>query len=490
MTRLIRRYARLDAGRVAALARCAGIGASMGASLLSLGLTVGVMTPLAGLMAPTEAVAQDRDRDADFSQFYDELEEYGRWKQHRDYGYVWLPNADDGTWRPYTKGHWINTEEHGWYWESEEPWGWATYHYGRWVRDDDDGWMWIPGRDWAPAWVAWRESENDEYIGWAPLPPEARWDQSELRFSSSFYDSPHYEPYWIFVRPIHMIDRGLYRNILPRSRSSFYLRNTKYSTSYRFVDQRIYNRGIGVNRIERAANRSLPAIRIVNTENRREHGYRDGDRGRGGGLSAGQVAAGVVVGAVALGAISVFRPKLAPRAAGSPPPAPRNFVSPRGGRDDRGSGRGGNDVRGGDGRGGRPSDNAARPAVSNQPSILRPPSTEGRPAQQSPPSQPSIMRPPSTEGRPAQQSTPSQPARPSSSEGRGQERIRSPQPAAAPPPAPRPSVAPPPPRPAAVAPPPARPQPPAAAPAPAAQKRPAGGDGKADGQRDGQRRRE
>jgi hypothetical protein len=394
-SRLIKHYAMLDASRIAATARRVGLGASsIGAGLLGLGLAVGVMTPLTGLIAPTEAVAQERD--ADYSQFYDQLEEHGRWKEHPRFGYVWLPNADDGNWRPYTVGHWVNTEEHGWYWNSEEPWGWATYHYGRWVRDEEEGWIWIPGREWAPAWVAWRES--DEYIGWAPLPPEAEWvpGRGELSFASSYYDSPRFEPFWIFIRPMHMVTPGLHRHIMPRSRAPYILRNTSYVTNYSFVDRRVYNGGIRVNLVERSINRSLPPVRIVSTDSHREHGFKPhGGEHRGenrSGPSAGQVAVGVAAGVVALGVINVFRPKLAPKAAGVVPPAPRNFVPQAGGR-----GPEGRPVRS---TTGAPSGfpGAGRPSVpppqspsgsqfgggnsnngSGQPSIMRPRPTEGRP---------------------------------------------------------------------------------------------------------------
>jgi hypothetical protein len=405
-SRLIKRYAMLDAGRIAALARRMGMGAgvgatSVGAGLLSLGLAAGVMTPLAGLLAPTEAVAQERD--ADYSQFYDQLEQYGRWKEHPEYGYVWLPDADDGTWRPYTKGHWVNTEEHGWYWNSEEPWGWATYHYGRWIRDEEDGWIWIPGREWAPAWVAWRE--GDDYVGWAPLPPEASWEpgRGEMRFASSYYESPRFEPFWIFCRPMHMVEPGMHRYIVPRSRSPFVLRNTVYvSNSYSFRDQRVYNSGIRVNLVERSLNRSLPPVRIVATDSHHDHGLRHEGGRRG--PTAGQVAAGVAVGVVTLGVLNVFRPKLAPRVAGGPSPAPRNFVPQTGG--------GG---RGFEGRPVRPTGGVGLPPRTTEgqrqplPPVVQPPQLpsvfRGGPAPQppvqppvQPPSQPQVQRPPSGGG--------------------------------------------------------------------------------------------
>ena len=101
--------------------------------------------------------SNDDGEDApDVSFFYNELGSDGRWISHAGYGFVWSPNRVDEDWRPYTRGQWVNTEEYGWYWVSEEPWGWATYHYGRWFYDDRDGWLWVPGSTWGPAWVAWR----------------------------------------------------------------------------------------------------------------------------------------------------------------------------------------------------------------------------------------------------------------------------------------------------------------------------------------------
>jgi hypothetical protein len=436
------------------------------------------------LIAPTEASAQERD--ADYSQFYDQLEEHGRWMEHPRWGYVWLPNADDGNWRPYTIGHWVNTEEHGWYWNSEEPWGWATYHHGRWVREDEEGWIWIPGREWAPAWVAWRE--GDDYIGWAPLPPEAEWEpgRGQLSFASSYYDSPRYEPYWIFVRPLHMVSPGLHRHIIPRSRASFVLRNTTYVTNYTFIDRRVYNRGIRVNLVERSINRPLPPVRLVSTEDHRDHGFKPhGGEHRGehrSGPSTGAVVAGVAAGVVALGVINVFRPKLAPKTAGGPPPAPRNVLPPvaRQGSPQFGG-------RGPEGRPVRPTVGAP-PLIPNAgPGLVRPsiPTAPPSAGQIGAGSQPSIMRPRSTEGQPRivlpptaapqAQPQPSSPfigQRPANPGGGSFQGIR---PAPAPPP-PQPRAVQPPPQPPRQAQPAAqqpRPQPPAGAP-PQGQGRPQG----------------
>jgi hypothetical protein len=114
--------------------------------------------------------------DATYQSFYDALSPYGSWVRIPGYdGYLWQPSAAVRTpsWRPYTVGHWVYTDE-GWTWVSDEPFGWITYHYGRWMRTRTLGWVWMPGDQWAPAWVSWRY--GDDYVGWAPLPPEAQFN--------------------------------------------------------------------------------------------------------------------------------------------------------------------------------------------------------------------------------------------------------------------------------------------------------------------------
>jgi hypothetical protein len=103
-----------------------------------------------------------------FQVFYDELSPYGTWINNDDYGYVWLPNVDNG-FQPYsTNGYWIYTDM-GWTWVSNYPWGWAPFHYGRWYYDSEYGAMWIPDNEWGPGWVNWRHS--DDYFGWSPMGP-------------------------------------------------------------------------------------------------------------------------------------------------------------------------------------------------------------------------------------------------------------------------------------------------------------------------------
>ena len=105
-------------------------------------------------------------------EFQQALEPYGEWRRNARWGDVWVPDQRPRGWRPYSVGHWIYTDDWGWYWisdDDEADWGWVTYHYGRWIHDRGT-WFWVPGNDWGPAWVDWRRS--DSYVGWAPLPPD------------------------------------------------------------------------------------------------------------------------------------------------------------------------------------------------------------------------------------------------------------------------------------------------------------------------------
>src|SRR5438046_1484143 len=107
--------------------------------------TLGLAAALAFALFAGEIRAQDDTTQADsrtqddsnvsFQTFYDQLASEGTWIKSDDYGYVFQPTENDPNWRPYTYGHWVDTDR-GMTWVSDEPFGWATYHYGRWVNLD------------------------------------------------------------------------------------------------------------------------------------------------------------------------------------------------------------------------------------------------------------------------------------------------------------------------------------------------------------------
>jgi hypothetical protein len=239
----------------------------------------------------------------DVGYFHDELEDQGEWISHGSYGQVWRPRDVDSDWRPYTRGTWANTEEHGWYWVSDEKFGWATYHYGRWHLDDRYGWVWVPGTRWGPAWVTWRS--NDDQVGWAPLPPEAYWEHgSGLRFETRVYEEERYRPYWSFVSYRHISSPRVYQHCAPRANVWNIVIGSRPADSHVYVNRRIVNRGISVSRVESVTRTRLTTVRVNATDNR---SYRSVRRDRN--------------------VLNVYRPRLTRAAVGSRPrPANRPAV--------------------------------------------------------------------------------------------------------------------------------------------------------------------
>src|SRR6266404_2950406 len=86
--------------------------------------------------------AQDRDLKEDNSLSaryvsrdmvgYDDLDDYGSWRDEPEYGHVWYPREVAVGWAPYSYGYWNWVGPWGWTWVDYSPWGFAPYHYGRW----------------------------------------------------------------------------------------------------------------------------------------------------------------------------------------------------------------------------------------------------------------------------------------------------------------------------------------------------------------------
>jgi DNA segregation ATPase FtsK/SpoIIIE-like protein len=172
-----------------------------------------------GLSLVTEANAQEA---RDIDSFYEDLSPYGDWVEHPGNGYVFIPTGVSPDWRPYTVGQWIWTDEYGWYWESEEPFGWATFHYGRWGYDDDYGWYWVPGDEWAPAWVNWRDSEDDSVTGWSPIAPPRQ------GYAVGYVATPEpaIEQSWVFVPTARMVSPRVYQYAYPVRETVVYVNRT------------------------------------------------------------------------------------------------------------------------------------------------------------------------------------------------------------------------------------------------------------------------
>ena len=127
---------------------------------------------------------------------YEDLDQYGTWRESPDYGWVWAPTAVAPGWAPYSAGQWIWQAPWGWTWVDAYPWGFAPFHYGRWVWWGG-AWGWAPGPYWvrpwyAPAMVAWFGGPHFGIsfgfgvgFGWCPL-----------GWGEPFYPWYHASPYY------------------------------------------------------------------------------------------------------------------------------------------------------------------------------------------------------------------------------------------------------------------------------------------------------
>jgi len=188
--------------------------------------------------------------------FHEQLSPYGHWVVRAGYGEVWVPDVAP-TWRPYTTGHWVYTDQ-GWAWVADEPWGWAAFHYGRWYYDPEIGWGWVPGTVWAPAWVAWRHGGG--YLGWAPLPPAVGFavgvglDFGGVVISPGFYT---------FVGERDILAPRIAVAIVPSVRNVTIVTNTVNVTNYTVVNNHIVNNGVSVQAVEQATGRRIQRVPVA-----------------------------------------------------------------------------------------------------------------------------------------------------------------------------------------------------------------------------------
>jgi hypothetical protein len=80
---------------------------------------------------------------------YDDLDDYGTWRDEPQYGHVWYPAAVAPGWAPYSYGYWGWVDPWGWTWVDYDPWGFAPFHYGRWAYIGS-AWGWCPGPFYGP----------------------------------------------------------------------------------------------------------------------------------------------------------------------------------------------------------------------------------------------------------------------------------------------------------------------------------------------------
>ncbi|MGB8063075.1 MAG: DUF6600 domain-containing protein [Candidatus Sulfotelmatobacter sp.] len=109
---------------------------------------------------------------------YEDLDDYGDWRDDSNYGHVWFPNRVAAGWSPYHEGHWVWISPWGYTWVDDSRWGYAPFHYGRWVTVGGR-WGWVAGpvavrAVYAPALVVFIGGGGVGFggnVGWFPLGP-------------------------------------------------------------------------------------------------------------------------------------------------------------------------------------------------------------------------------------------------------------------------------------------------------------------------------
>jgi hypothetical protein len=104
---------------------------------------------------------------------YDDLDDYGTWRDEPEYGHVWYPRDVAADWAPYSNGYWSWVGPWGWTWVDYAPWGFAPFHYGRWAFIGG-AWGWCPGPFYGPpvygpAFVGFLGGGWGFGVGWFPL---------------------------------------------------------------------------------------------------------------------------------------------------------------------------------------------------------------------------------------------------------------------------------------------------------------------------------
>ena len=159
-----------------------------------------------------------------------DLDDYGRWVQVPDYGYVWTPTGVVvDNWAPYRHGRWI-WRDGEYIWVGNEPWGWAPYHYGRWAFVNGVGWCWVPPVRsevyWGPGYVGW--VRTGDYVAWVPLAPR-----------ETYYGRGYYGPYSVNITNVNVTQvnvTNVYKNVYVNNGVTVVNRNTFNTASPSIVN--------------------------------------------------------------------------------------------------------------------------------------------------------------------------------------------------------------------------------------------------------------
>jgi hypothetical protein len=217
----------------------------------------------------------DAATSVDINVFFTSLSPYGAWIPSSDYNYVWVPTQVDASWSPYTDGHWIYTEEYGWYFASDEPFASIVYHYGRWGYDPLIGWYWVPGTNWAPAWVAWRQDNDD--IGWAPLPPQGNGYATDVNITINIGEVPDH--YWRFVQSNDFLAPRLNTVAFDSNRHPEVLHATQPSGFVSVKNNIVINNVINLNFVEQQTKQTVTPTKINTVSDPKQASGSAGDNG-------------------------------------------------------------------------------------------------------------------------------------------------------------------------------------------------------------------
>jgi len=187
-----------------------------------------------------------------------DLNPYGHWVEIANYGRCWVPNHRPDGWRPYTYGHWVDSDQ-GWVWVSEDQdtdFGEVCYHYGRWYEDPSAGWVWVPGSVWGPSWVAWREGGG--YCAWAPLPPQCV-DGAVINVAVVNQYVPA-DRYYV-VEEKYISEPQVYRRVIVNNVTI--INKTKNITNITYVNNRVVARGVSVKNVEHYSGHPVERVQVA-----------------------------------------------------------------------------------------------------------------------------------------------------------------------------------------------------------------------------------
>jgi hypothetical protein len=177
---------------------------------------------------------------------YEDLDEYGGWRDVPEYGTVWFPRTTVAGWAPYRYGHWVYIQPWGYTWVDDEPWGFAPFHYGRWIAVGGD-WGWVPCRPravvgvayvrpvYAPALVAWIGGPRfavgvavggASSVGWFPLGPREVY-------------VPSYRVSRTYVNNVNISNTTVNTTVVNNYYNTNVVNNNTTVTNVRYVNQRV-----------------------------------------------------------------------------------------------------------------------------------------------------------------------------------------------------------------------------------------------------------